>query len=391
MGPVAGSPDGGGNVAIDVTRINASMQELLPVERFGIRDLEETRIILRGGSVIEWRRLNFRTRDEVDEFLRLAQLRPDAPGDEARMREILAEAVAYLRSVFRYRVADPVANPREIHDLFLTASGVGEHKRLRRIACIVLKVMHTIFHTDARELLFRTPISERDFASLVDQRVRRCSEQLLAGGAPIVEFVGSVKTRESTITKLLAKRESVAAQIFDKVRYRIITERYEDVLPVLRYLTTNLFPFAFTVPAQTQNTLFNFRQLCETTPNLKPLIPRLQLDIGHEEREARRRGVANEFSGATYRVLNFVADVPVRLDDFLTVLEHGRRQPGPQIAFAPVEFQLMDRATAEENELGENSHERYKRRQRMKVLRRLSRGLVVPRRRPEAANQESEV
>ena len=84
----------------------------------------------------------------------------------------------------------------------------------------------------------------------------------------------------------------------------------------------------------------------------------------------------------TYRVLNFVADVPVRLDDHLCVLTSNFKPlpaDGPQIVFAPVEFQLMDEVTARQNEEGENSHQRYKRRQRMKVLRRLSRGLVVPR------------
>ncbi len=367
------------------------MQELLPVERFGLRELEEIRLVLRGGSVIDWRRLNFRDRDEVDAFLRLAQLHSDRPADAARMREILDEAVAYLRSQFRYKVADAVADPKEVHDLFLMASDVGEHRRHRRIACIALKVMHTIFHTDARELLFRTPISELDFAALVDMRVRQCSEELLAMGAPVLEFVGSVKSRESMITKLLAKRESVAAQIFDKVRYRIVTERYEDILPVLHYLTTHLFPFAFTVPAQTQNTLFPFRQLVESTPHLSTFLPKLQIDPHLEEwdQEERRkgRGMVNEFSGATYRVLNFVADVPVRLDEYLTVLEAQRPTTGPQIAFAPVEFQLMDQETARQNELGENSHERYKRRQRVKVLRRLSRGLVVPKRALEAANE----
>ena len=372
-------------MAIDLYRINASMQQLLPVERFGLRELEEIRLVLRGGSVIDWRKLHFRTRDEVDAFLRLAQLRPDQPGDAARMREILAEAVEFLRSEFRYKVAAPVANPREIHDLFLTASGVGEHSRLRRIACITLKVMHTIFHTDAREHLFRTPISSRDFASLIDLRVRQCAEDLLASDAPVLEFVGSVKSRESMITKLLAKRESVAAQIFDKVRYRIVTERHEDILPVLHYLTTHLFPFAFTVPAQTQNTLVSFRQVVESSPELTRHIPELQLDPGFEERHQHRKSahVVNEYSGPSYRVLNFVADVPLRLDDYLTILDEGRPVTGPQIAFLPVEFQLMDRATAEENEQGENSHERYKRRQRIKVLKRLSRGLVVPRRQQE--------
>ena len=39
---------------------------------------------------------------------------------------------------------------------------------------------------------------------------------------------------------------------------------------------------------------------------------------------------------------------------------------------------MMDLETAIENERGENSHECYKARQREKVLRRLSKGLVVP-------------
>ena len=368
-------------MAIDLQRIqvNASMQALLPVDRFGLRELEEIRLILRGGSVIDWRRLHFRDRDEVDAFLRLTLLRPGEPADDERMREILDEAVAFLRAEFRYKVAAPVANPREIHDLFLMASGVGEHRRLRRIACIVLKVMHTIFHTDAREHLFRIPISSRDFEALIDLRVRRCAEELLASGAPVLDFSGSVKSRASMITKLLAKRESVAAQIFDKVRYRIVTERREDVLPVLHYLTTHLFPFAFTVPAQTQNTLVPFSKVIDETPALAPLVDGLQHDPDFEEQEKRGLPI-NEYSGPTYRVLNFVADVPVRLDDHFTEL-HGVEVVGPQIAFAPVEFQIVDRRTAEENELGENSHARYKRRQRMKVLRRLSKGLVVPRRR----------
>lgn len=373
-------------MTVEITRIRSTMAGILPVDRFGLRELEEIRLILRGGSVVDWRRLNFRTRDEVDAFLRLCLFRPDHPGDQDRLRAILGEAVAYLRSVFRYRVSEVVAEPREIHDIFLIASGVGEHRRWRRIACIVLKVMHTIFHTEAREQLFRTPISEKDVATLVDTRVQACADEMLAEGAPIVEFEGNVKSRESVITKLLSKRETLAAQIFDKVRYRIVTRRYEHILPVLNYLTQHLFPFNFVLPGQTQNTLFSFARLVEQTPELARFIPRLQFDHLHEERELqeqrRRHGPVNEFSGDTYRVLNFVADVPVRLDDHLCVLSSNFRPlpvDGPQIVFMPVEFQLMDEATARQNEEGENSHERYKRRQRMKVLRRLSRGLVVPR------------
>jgi uncharacterized protein (TIGR04552 family) len=43
-----------------------------------------------------------------------------------------------------------------------------------------------------------------------------------------------------------------------------------------------------------------------------------------------------------------------------------------------VELQLVDEETAADNEAGENAHSRYKKRQLRKVLRRLSRGLIVP-------------
>jgi uncharacterized protein (TIGR04552 family) len=46
-----------------------------------------------------------------------------------------------------------------------------------------------------------------------------------------------------------------------------------------------------------------------------------------------------------------------------------------------VEFQVMDWETAKANEEGPASHPRYKKRQAMTALRRLSRGLVVPRKR----------
>ena len=44
------------------------------VAEMGLKELERVRLILRGGSVVDWRRLHFRNRDEVDRFLRLCGL-----------------------------------------------------------------------------------------------------------------------------------------------------------------------------------------------------------------------------------------------------------------------------------------------------------------------------
>jgi len=359
-----------------------SSAQLVTLAEMGLHDVEAMRLVLRGGSVVDWRRLNFKTQDEVDRFLRLSLFDPYDPVDERRLRVLLTQSVDYLRSTFRYRVADAVAHPAHVQDLFLMASGVYEPDRYRRIACIVLKVMHCVHHLEARELLFQTRIAESDFQRRLEQRVMGVGAQMILSGFPIVTFTGNVKSRESLITKLLSKKETLAAQIYDRTRYRIVTEEPGDILPVLHYLANHLFPFNFVVPGQSENTLVDFRQVVEGTPALRKLIPALELDLDHERRERHereRRGETNLFSAAGYHVLNFVVDLPVRVDD-LCETDAGGDHPHGRICFGLIEFQIVDAETNQRNEVGDASHERYKHRQKLRVLRRLSRGLVVPKR-----------
>ena len=337
-------------------------------DRWTLGDLERMRLILRGGSVIDWRRLHFKTREEVDQYLRLCLFEPEDPFDRDRLQRILDEAVDYPRTTFRYVVAEEVAQPARVQDLFLLASGVGNPK-LRRIACLVLKVMHVVHHIEAVGLLHRARVSEDELCQLVTQRVDNCMEQLRREGFPVVAAAGSVKTRHSLITKLLAKKETLAAQIYDRVRYRVVTDDRDHVLPILIRLCDLLVPFNFVVPGQTQNTLICFRQLLRDWPSLRNMDPQLQVGLLDDEQEPEH----NEFSGDSYKVLNFVAELPVRLPERAVDVGDGR------IAFCMVELQLVDRDTALANESGENAHLRYKRRQLRRVLRRLSRGLVVPR------------
>jgi uncharacterized protein (TIGR04552 family) len=349
-----------------------------PLEAMGLADLEVLRLLLRGGSVVDWRRLDFETREEVDAFLGLNLFDLEDPRDERRIRAILAQAVEYLRTVFGYRVADAVAQIEDLRDLFLLASGVAEPRRNRRIACVVLKVMHVIHHLEARELLFRTPIREADLADRVHRRIMAEGERMRAQGLPIVELRGNMKGRASLVTKLLAKKESVAAQVFDRVRYRIVTERVDQIAPTVLHLAHALFPFNYVVPGQTQNSLVKFGELLRAHPHGARLAEELQLPDNAERRDPSTP--RNEFSGKDYKVLNFVVDLPVRIDDLLPPLDPMADELG-RVVFALVEFQVLDVATAARNEEGDSSHERYKKRQVKRVLRRLSRGLVVPKKR----------
>ena len=346
-----------------------------PVAEMEAGDLEILRLILRGGSVIDWKRLHFREAGEVDHFLRLNLLDLANPRDERRLRAILFQAVEYLRSAFGYRVADLVSNPTDLRHLFLLASGAAEPQRYRRIACVVLKCMHVVHHLEARELLFRTAIREADLAERVDRRVMAVARSMVDAGFPVLEFHGNVKTRQSLVTKLLVKRETVAAQVFDRVRYRVVTRARDQIPPVLRHLCDALFPFNFVVPGQASNSLLSFRNVVGQHPRAEEVVRHLQAPL---ELEAGGRARSNEFSSRSYRALNFVVDIPVRIDDLLPPEPPPGAEDLGRVVFSLVEFQVLDEETARHNEEGPARHERYKRRQLKRVLRRLSRGLVVP-------------
>ena len=231
----------------------------------------------------------------------------------------------------------------------------------RAYACIVLKVMHVLHHLAGRELLNQLPVSGDQIFHLVEEKVLRTVEEIKAAGCGIAEFQWSRKHADSLITKLLAKRETIAADVYDQLRFRMITTSEDQILLVLREITQRLVPFNYVIPGQSVNDVLDFRRVLESSAAVAG---------------DKKPPVQNEFSGPGYRVINFVADLPVRIDKFLC-----RRPDDPlfaengAIVFVLTEFQIVDARTADQNESGENSHERYKQRQAARVKARLMHGL----------------
>ena len=192
---------------------------------------------------------------------------------------------------------------------------------------------------------------------------------MLAGGFPITEFVGGRKNKDSLYTKLLSKQETVAAQIYDKLRFRIVTRSKDDIFPVIQYLTKRLFPFNYVIPGQSINSIFHFKEYCTSQPRLKPMLSSMQ--AGRDDdytpattssgRRVPRHPFRRRHAGAPPRKL----------------LE---RAPSSMWALGPIifvvcEFQVIDRETEAANERGEASHAKYKERQRRAVMRRLQLGM----------------
>jgi uncharacterized protein (TIGR04552 family) len=343
----------------------------LRYEDFTIGDLTGIRNLLRGGSVIDWHRLYFTDRDEVDRFLRVNELDPSDENDMRRLGELREAAVEYLERHLGFQIPDEVAHGVPPRDLLLIASQKG---RRRTHACVVLKVMHVMHHLAGRELLTKLPVSDDQIFHLIEEKVLRTVEELKAVGCPVVEFEWSRKHADSLITKLLAKKESIAADVYDKLRFRMITNTEEQLVFVMRELTQRLIPFNYVIPGQSENDIIKIRETLDRSPALKRYLPEIT-DLAAVAAD-KLPSAQNEFSGPGYRVINFVCDLPVRIDKYLC-----RRPDDPMfseygtIVFVLTEFQIIDARTAENNESGENSHDKYKDRQAARVKTRLMHGM----------------
>lgn len=332
-------------------------------------DLESMRLLLSGSSVLDWHRLAFTELEQVHRFLRVNEFEPDDPADMERLENVRADAVEYLTRHLGYRIPEEVAEAVPAQQLLLLAS---RRARFQTYACVILKVMHVLQHLDGREILFKLPVSDDQVFGLIESKVVRIVDHLRSLGLPIVEFAWSRKERDSLITKLLAKRDTLAAHVYDKIRFRLITRRWEDLPSVLRELCNRIIPFNYVIPGQSMNTLFPFERIFDVQPATQKL--RAELQPGEEINLPERS--LNSFSSASYRVVNFIADLPLRVG---SVMEHvGLRdtQFDPSaVVYVLTEFQVMDAHTALQNEQGESSHAAYKERQHIQVKARLTRGM----------------
>jgi uncharacterized protein (TIGR04552 family) len=349
--------------------VSRGVEGLKSLDEFTLADLEALRLILHGDSVIDWRRLDFDSEEATHAFLRSQELEPDDPNDRARMEHVKAESIAYLRRQFDYPIPRPVERAT-VPEMLVLAAGRG-HRAM--CACTILKCMHIIHHLDGRELLFVLPMSDQEVFHIVEEKVYRVIGGMLAGGFPIIEFVGGRKNKDSLVTKLMSKQETIAAQIFDKLRFRVVTRTRDDILPILQYLARRLFPFNYVVPGQSVNSVFPFKGYVSQT-SLAPLVDRMQPVGSDDEDDDDRPTSDNQFSAHSYRIIHFVVDMPVRLPKRILDRAPPSARPLGNVIFVICEFQIVDRDTESHNEIGEASHAKYKERQKKAVMRRLQLG-----------------
>jgi uncharacterized protein (TIGR04552 family) len=143
---------------------------------------------------------------------------------------------------------------------------------------------------------------------------------------------------------------------------------------VLRLLQREVFPFNYVIPEQSTNTLVPFDAYCAARPELASMVPRMQSFEDPAAPAERESLVDNVFTAPTYRVVHFVADMPIRVSDARLAAAPPAAWTLGRIIFVMAEFQVLDTETDSRNELGDASHNAYKVRQRTAVMRRLKLG-----------------
>ncbi len=332
---------------------------LLP---YGLQDVERLRLLVRGDSAIDWRRLAFRDYDDVDGYLDLCGFERENPSDHLRLAYIHQVAVNYAQAALDLQLAAEVRQPADVRDLLLAASRSGP---VQRDACTLLKIMHVIHHVSGRELLYRLPVPTNELFHRIENRVFEAVDGMKIRGVRVVEFAGSRKTPDSVLTKLLARTDSLAAEVHDRLRFRVVTETLDDLFAALVYITRHLLPFNYVVPGESRNDLIDLLSTLERNPRLAKMAGLLQ-EVGRTGDRRRH----NVFSHRGFRMINFVVDLPVRIDDLVHLLPGYAAQDGC-VVFLLVEFQLVDRETDRANSSGDSRHDLYKSRQLVRVVERL--------------------
>lgn len=307
------------------------------IVKLSLGEIEQARLVLRGGSIIDWRRLDVASMDECNAILCANGFDPEDDQDASYLREIRLVAIDYLERNVGVAFAPGIIDAQCADQLMLLAS--GRDRVLRRQACMVLKVMHVVHHIEARELKSRLNISDRALYHLVEEKTSRIIREMQAQGYPIVDFKSSRKTQDSVITKLLSKRQGNRALLYDMIRFRIITATIEEIVPVVAYLSQHLFPFHYTVPGESHNTVFDFKDFLRRHPRMSKMVREFQVDLMYEN---EMRGPSNPDTSSTYKTANFIVDLPLRLTDSQLEVWAPGIKLSSRVVHVLTEFQIGD-------------------------------------------------
>lgn len=222
---------------------------------------------------------HFRKEEDAYQFLIGYGFDIKDPVQKAELFGIFQEAIQFIKRYFLKEgnpegldimVPNSFYSLTDVSKLLLMATGVKKDSSMSidevYWAGVILKVMHTILHTD-KDLRYQyfkeiqTQIFDRFYKFLHRDENNNLflKDDTLEEGIPLVEFeTKAKKTRESIIIKLLHKKENVAEELFDRIGIRFVTKNKVDCLRVMKFLYQNYIIMVNNIkPSRSHNSLID--------------------------------------------------------------------------------------------------------------------------------------
>jgi uncharacterized protein (TIGR04562 family) len=367
--------------------------------------------------------------EQVNQFLKGYGLDASDPVSRAELFGNFQEALQFIKRYFLKEgnadgldisIPNSIYMITDITDLFLMATGNKEGANVEDTlwAEVILKVIHTILHTD-KDLrsnyfnIVQTQIFDRFYKYLYRDKDNKLFLGLKGEtrGLPLVEFeTKSKKTRDSIIIKLLHKAENVAEELFDRVGVRFITGNKFDSLRVIKFLLENNIVIPHNIkPSRSVNTIIDTEKFKVKHNNLIKMAIRNNLSeerfLQAIEREAnecnklKETDDKNEHSLAKYQSMQFTCRQLIKYKNpFLYEFNELRKQAKEETTdenlakkilsmdvsliardirfFYPYELQIVDLESHKKNTSGEASHVEYKKLQVVSAKNRVFKTLI---------------
>lgn len=367
------------------------------------------------------------SKDEVEKFLYGYGFDVHDPVENAELFGIFQEALQFIKRYFLkegnpdgldLRIPNYMYSITNISELFLAANGKASFKLKTEEslwAGAVLKVMHTILHTD-KDLRYRyfSTIQQQIFDRfykyiLRDEENRLFLKNESGTRIPLYDFqTKAKKTRDSIIIKLLHKQENVAEELFDRIGVRIITYNKLDALRVIKFLVSNYVIMINNIkPSRSQNTLVDLERLRKGMFGLYKDVIRKKdpEDVFYQklnnligENEPKTLHQDNRHTSEEYRAIHFTGRQLIKyrnpfMSSFNEVRKQALRDRSNPLAqsllnldtspisrdvrfFYPFEVQLTDYESHVRNTQGEASHDEYKRAQLKSAMKRIFKPII---------------
>lgn len=389
-------------------------------------------IIASGKSSLDARSYisSFKKKENAQKFLEGYGFDTTDPVQNAELFGNFQEAIQFIKRYFLVegnpdgldvKIPNIFYSLTDVGDLLMIATGNSEVKISVEDsiwASIILKVMHTILHTD-KDLRYRyfstiqTQVLDRFYKYIQrdDEDNLYLENEEKKWRIPLVEFeTKAQKTRESTIIKLLHKKENVAEELFDRIGIRLVTKNKVDVLRVINFLIDNYLIIPNNIkPSRSQNSLIDLQKF--KNGYYKILKNSIKDNLSEEKFSIKLEKLAdasnfnsanyknNKYTSSEYKAVHFTCRQLIKyrnpfIQKFNEIKKMARSlESDSELAekiisldtssiakdvrfFYPFEIQITDLLSHNQNTEGKASHTEYKKQQQKSAMKRLFKNLI---------------